>query len=109
MISTRNFRLCKRVRSNPKRTSNVLHGHDATMRSVLLSQPYRCQRAHIGIHSCQLMSSRLADLRSGQAAETGDLDVVRRVLSLVPKDLDEATGRALSTCNYATVLGQAFG
>ena len=47
--------------------------------------------------------------RCVQAADTGDLEVVRRVLSLVPKDLDEATGRALSTCNYANVLGKAFG
>ena len=50
-----------------------------------------------------------AGLCRRQAAETGDLDVVRSVLSLVPKDLDEATGRALSTCNYANVLGEAFG
>ena len=44
-----------------------------------------------------------------QALETDDLDVVRRVLSLVPRELDEATARALSTCNYANVLGKAFG
>ncbi len=67
-------------------------------------------RAEAGDGACADSASQpAAGLRCVQATDTGDLDVVRRVLSLVPKDLDEATGCALSTCNYANVLGKAFG
>ena len=44
-----------------------------------------------------------------QAAKLGDLNAVASVLRMVPRDLDEASGRAISACNYANVLAEAFG
>ena len=86
---------------------------DKPLRDMLLRYNIGMMSALMSaLHFCQ-PHTRGATLRfswsAAQAADTGDLDVVRSVLSLVPKDLDEATGRALSTCNYANVLGKAFG
>ena len=62
--------------------------------------------ASLHFHSCAFKSWNVCAL---QAAKLGDLPALATVLRMVPRDLDEASGRVISTCNYATLLAEAFG